>query len=348
MTETCSTEPADPAPAAEVLRLATAYQASRATYVAAKLGLPDLLADGPKSAEDLAAATGAHASSLRRLMRALAGFGVLAEGGDGRFTLGALGGCLRGGVPGSVRALVLMYGDEDFWRTWGDLEHCVRTGETAAKHLFGADDAFARYTADPRLGAVFNAGMTVLSATVAAAVAAACDLSGVGRVVDVGGGQGRLIAALLRANPELRGTLFDLPSVVEGAPRLLAEADVADRCEVVGGDMFEAVPAGGDLYVLSRVIHDWEDARATAILGNCRRAMGRARLLLVERVLPERVEPTSTVQSQVLSDLNMMVRTGGRERTGGEFGALLAAAGLRLERVVPTQAPVSLIEAAPA
>ncbi len=349
MTETRSTEPADPAPAAEVLRLATAYQASRATYVATKLGVPDLLADGPKSAADLAAATGADGSSLRRLLRALAALGVLAEGGDGRFALGRLGGCLRGDVPGSVRALVLMYGDEDFWLTWGDLEHCVRTGETAARHLFGAEDAFARYAADPRLGAVFNAGMTVLSATVGAAVAAACDLSGVGRVVDVGGGQGRLMAALLRANPELKGTLFDLPSVVEGAPQLLAEADVADRCEVVGGDMFEGVPAGGDLYVLSRVIHDWDDARATAILGNCRRAMGaRAHLMLVERVPPERVEPTSAVQSQMLSDLNMMVRTGGRERTGGEFGALLAAAGLRLERILPTQAPVSLVEAAPA
>jgi hypothetical protein len=349
MTEARSTRPADPPPAAEVLRLATAYQASRALYVATKLGVPDLLADRPKSAEDLAAATGAHAPSLRRLMRALAAFGVLAEGEDGRFALGAVGGCLRGDAPGSVRDLILMYGDEDFWRSWGDLEHCVRSGETAAKHLFGAADAFARYAADPRLSAVFNAGMTVLSATTAAAVAAACDLSAVGRIVDVGGGQGRLIAALLRANPELRGTLFDLPSVVEGAPRLLAEGDVADRCEVVGGDMFEAVPTGGDLYVLSRVIHDWEDTRATAILVNCRRAMASsARLLLVERVLPERVEPTPAVQPQVLSDLNMMVRTGGRERTAGEFGVLLAPAGLRLERVVPTGSPVSLIEAAPA
>ena len=348
MTESRSSEPpADPRAAAEVLRMATAYQASRATYVATRLGVPDLLAHGPKSAEDLAAATGTHASSLRRLLRALAAFGVLAEGGDGRFALGALGGCLRSDVPGSMRPLVLMYGDEDFWRTWGELEHCVRTGETAGKHLFGAEDAFRRYAADPRLGAVFNAGMTALSATTAAAVVWACDLSGVGRVVDVGGGQGRLIAALLRANLELRGTLFDLPSVAAGAPRLLAEAGVADRCEVMAGDMFEAVPAGGDLYVLSRVIHNWDDARAAAILGNCRRAMaGRARLLLVERVLPDRIEPTSAVQPQVLSDLNMMVRTGGRERAGGEFGALLVAAGLRLERVVPTEAPVSLVEAA--
>jgi SAM-dependent methyltransferase len=196
---------------------------------------------------------------------------------------------------------------------------------------------------------VFNAGMTVLSATTAAAVVAAYDFSGLSRVVDVGGGQGRLIAAILRAYPGLRGTLLDLPSVVEGAPALLAEAGVADRCEVVGGDMFEAVPGAGDLYVLSRVVHDWEDARAAAVLRNCRRAMhGRARLILVERVLPDRIEPAPAAQPLVLSDLNMMVRTGGRERTAGDFAALLAGAGLRLARVVPTGGPVSAVEAVPA
>jgi hypothetical protein len=338
-----------PAAAEEVLRLATAYQASRALHVAVRLGLPDLLGDGaPRHAEGLARETGTQPAALRRLLRALAAFGVFADEGDGRFALGPLGQCLRAGAPGSVRALVLMQGDEDFWRTWGELEHCVRTGETAANRLFGAEDAFARYAADPRLGAVFNAGMTVLSATTAAAVVAAYDFSGISRAVDVGGGQGRLIAAILRANPALRGVLFDLPSVVAGAPRLLAEAGAADRCEVVGGDMFAAVPGGADLYVLSRVVHDWEDARAVAVLENCRRAMGgRARLLLVERVLPDRVEPSPAVQPLVLSDLNMMVRTGGRERTADEFGALLAGAGLRLERVVATGAPVSLVEATP-
>ena len=341
-----ATSPVDPPPAA-VLSLATAYQASRALYVAAKLGLPDLLADGPRSVDDLAAAAGTHAPSLRRLLRALAAFGVFAEGEDGHFALGSLGGCLRADAPGSVRALVLMLGDDDFWR--GALEHCVRTGESAAKHLFGAEDAFARYAADPRLGAVFNAGMTVLAATTAAAVVAAYDFSGLSRVVDVGGGQGRLIAAILRANPGLRGTLLDLPSVVEDAPALLAQAGVADRCEVVGGDMFEAVPGAGDLYVLSRVVHDWEDARAAAVLRNCRRVMhGQARLVLVERVLPDRVEPVLAAQPVVLSDLNMMVRTGGRERTKGDFAALLAQAGLRLARVVPTGGLVSAVEAVPA
>jgi len=335
-------------PATALLRLATGYQASQALFVAARLGLADRLADGPRSVDDLAAATGAHAPSLRRLLRALAAFGVFREVEDGRFALAPLGEHLRSGAPGRMRALVLMYGDQDFWRTWGELEHCVRTGESAAKHLFGVDDHMARYAADPRLGPVFNAGMTALTTSTASAVVAACDLSRVGRVVDVGGGQGRLIAALLGANARLRATLFDLPSVVEGAAHLLDDAGVADRCEVVGGDMFAAVPADGDVYVLSRVIHDWDDARATAILGNCRRAMNDgARLVLVERVLPDRTEFAPSVQPLVLSDLNMLVRTGGRERTAAEFRSLLATAELRLERIIPTDGLVSLIEALP-
>jgi O-methyltransferase domain/Dimerisation domain len=337
-----------PTPPAAVLRLATAYQASRALHVAAGLGLPDLLADGPRPAEDLAAATGAHTPSLRRLLRALAAFGVFAEGEDGGFALGPLGECLRAGAPGSVRALVLMYGHEDYWHTWGELEHCVRTGETAVEHLFGAGDAFARYAADPALGAAMNEGLTVLSATVAQAVVAAYNFSAAGPLVDVGGGQGQLLAAILRANPTLLGTLFDLPSVVEGAPRVLAEAGVADRCEVIGGDIFAGVPAGGGLYLLSRVLNSFDDERAAAVLASCRRAMGEggAKLLLAERVLPERVEPTPAIQSRLLADLNMLVRTGGRDRSEAEFREMLAAAGLRLERVVPTAGPVSLVEAA--
>jgi hypothetical protein len=186
--------------------------------------------------------------------------------------------------------------------------------------------------------------MTVLSATVAGAVIAAYDFSGRSRLVDVGGGHGRLIASILRANTELRGVLFDLPGVVAGATRLLAEAGVADRCEVIGGDMFAAVPGNGDLYLLSRVVHDWDDARATAILASCRRAMsGRpARLLLVERVLPDRITPVPEAQAKVLSDLNMLVRTGGRERTEAEFSSLLKAVGLRLAHVVRTDTEVSI------
>lgn len=342
--------PGDPPPATVLLRLATAYQASKVVHLAARFGLADLLAGGPRSAEELAAATGTHAPSLHRLLRALAAFGLFGETEDGRFALAAPGECLRDGVPGSVRPLVLMWGHEDFHRTWDDLEHCVATGETAIKHLFGCDDTFTRYAADPVLGTVFNAGMTVMSAMATDAVVAGYDFSGCGTIVDVGGGQGRLLSGILRATPgRAKGVLLDLPAVVEAAPRLLAEAGLADRCEVVGGDMFAAVPEGGDLYVLKSVIHDWDDERSIAILKNCRRGMGErpARLLLVERVLPERMEPGPVAQSHALSDLNMLLRTGGRERTEGEFRALLEAAHLRLLRVIPTGTPASLIEAGP-
>jgi hypothetical protein len=221
------------ATAEQVQRLATAYQASRALHVAVRLGLPDLLGDAAaRDAEDLARVTRTQPDALRRLLRALTAFGVFAEREDGRFTLGSLGGCLPAGVPGSVRPLMLMHGDEDFWRTWGELEHCVRTGVSAVERLSGASDAYARYVTDPTLGAVFNAGMTALSATTAAAVVAAYDFSGASRIIDVGGGQGRLIAAILRANPDLRGVLLDLPTVVAGAPALLADTGVAERCDV--------------------------------------------------------------------------------------------------------------------
>ncbi|MDO9712825.1 methyltransferase [Paracraurococcus lichenis] len=333
---------------AEVLQLATAYQGSRALHVAVRLGIPDLLANGPRSVEELAAAADAHAPSLRRLLRALVAFEVLVEEADGRFGLGALGTCLCASAPDSVSDLVTMWGDEDFWRTWSELEHSVRTGETAATHLFGTSNAFARYAADERLGKVFNAGMTALSASVAAALVSSYDFSGVARVVDVAGGQGRLLVEILRSNPRARGVLMDLPTVVTGAADLLRAAGIAERCEVVEGDMFATVPVGGDVYLLKSILHDWDDESALAILRNCRRAMSDgARLLLVERVLPERVASGSNVRTLLLSDLNMLVRNGGRERTAAEFSALLGAAGLRLTQVIPTGTPFSVVEALP-
>jgi hypothetical protein len=240
-----------------------------------------------------------------------------------------------------------MYGYDEYWRCWGELEHCVRTGETAAAHLFGPGDAFARYAADPALSAAMNAGLTALSTTVARAIVAAYDFSGAERLVDVGGGQGQLLAAILRVNPALRGTLFDRPNVVAAAPRVLAEAGVADRCEVVGGDFFDGVPPGADLYLLSRVLNSFDEDRAVAVLRACRAALTRpgARLLLAERLLPERVGPGPAAQENMLADLNMLVRTGGRNHSVGEFQAMLAEAGMRLDRVVPTDGPVSLVEA---
>ena len=334
-------------PDAALFRLATAYQASRALHVAARLGLADLLAERPRTAEELAEATGAHAPSLRRLLRAMAAFGVFDEtAAEGRFALTPMGERLVAGAPASARGMVLMWDHEDFRRTWDALEHCVQTGETAALHLFGATGWAERYERDPELLAAYHAGMSAMAATAAEAVVEAYDFGGARHVVDVGGGQGRLLATVLRAHPGMRGTLLDRPDVVEGAGALLAEAGVADRCERVGGDMFAAVPEGGDAYILSRVIHDWGDGEAVAVLARCRGAMAEGgRLLLVERVPPERATPSAPAQGHLLSDLNMLVRTGGRERTEAEYRALLAAAGLRLTRVVPTRAPWSIVEA---
>ncbi len=336
-----------PDPGAALLRLANGAAAAQAVAVAARLGLADLLAEGPRRAEDLAAAAGAHAPSLRRRLRALAALGVAAEEVDGRFGLGPLGGPLRSGVPGSVRDLVLLFGHPDFWATWGALEHSVRTGGTAVEHLLGAETTFERYAADPGFGAVFDAGMAVLAERGAAAVLAAWPFPEEGLLVDVGGGQGALLAAVLRARPRLRGVVLDLPGVAERAARALREAGLGGRARAAGGDMFSGVPGGADLYVLKSVLHDWEDDRAAAVLRSCRAAMTRAgaRLLVVERVMPERTAPGPAAVAHAVGDLMMLTRAGGRERTAAEFAALLAGAGLRLARAVPTGSHYTVLEA---
>ena len=334
-------------PADAILRLATAYQGSQALFVGVQLGLPDLLAEGPRPAEALAAATETYAPSLRRLLLALASFGVVTAGEDGRFALTATGQRLRADAPASLRPLVLMYGHEEYWRCWGVLEHCVRTGETAAAHLFGPGDAFARYAADPALSAAMNDGQTALSVTVAQAIVASYDFSSVEWLLDVGGGQGQLLAAILRAHPHLRGTLFDRPNVVAAAPHVLEAAGVAGRCEMVGGDFFAGVPPGADCYLLSRVINSFDERRAVAALAACRGALTKpgARLVIAERLLSGQPVPGRMAQENALADLNMLVRTGGRNHSVEEFRQMLDAAGMRLERVIPTGGPVSLIEA---
>jgi hypothetical protein len=213
-------------------------------------------------------------------------------------------------------------------------------------HLFGAANTFDYYARNPEAAATVSAGMTVLARRSAAAVAAAYDFPETGTLVDIGGGRGQFLATLLKAHPGLQGILFDLPHLAEAAARLLEDAGLVSRCRVVVGDFFQAVPTGGDLYLLSRVIHDWDDERATAILANCGRAMPEgARLLLAERVLPPLADGSAVSQDLFLSDLNMLVRTGGRERTAGEYAQLLTASGLRLTRVIPTSSPIGLVEA---
>ncbi len=324
--------------------LVTGFYLTQTLAVAAELGLADLLRDGPKDGDDLAHATAVDAPLLHRLMRALAAFKVFDEVEPGRFALTPLSDWLRSDIAGSLRPVARFYGGEYPWRSWGDLSYCLRTGEPAGAHALGTD--FGEYFAQhPEALVVFQDAMTTY-ATATLSCLAAYDFNGANTIVDIGGGQGAMLAALLRARPELRGILFDYPEVVRGAPAVLEAAGVAPRCDIVGGDALEAVPAGGDLYLLSRVIHGCDDARANAILRNCRRAVrGRAKLLLVEFVLPACGDHTWSAQTQRLSDLNMLVLSGGRERTAGDFRDLLAASGWEPTQVTQADAVMSWVEA---
>ena len=331
-----------------LLQLVTGYPAAQAIHVAAQLGLADLLADGPQHLAALAAATDTHPPSLARLLRLLAALGIVAAEADGRFRLTPMGTPLRAGVPGSVRDIVLFLTWAWNWRTWGELLYSVRTGEPAFDQIFGMSN-FAYWEHDAEAGAIHDAFFTAGSRTRDAAILSSYDFSGFGPVVDVAGSQGALLAALLAAHAGMRGVLFDLPHVVAGAGPVFAAAGVADRATDVGGDFFSALPPGGDAYLLMQILHDWDDARARAILRSCRAAMGAgAVLLVIDRVLPEQLEPTPALRQAALVDLQMLVLTpGGRERTEAEFRRLLADAGFALRRIIPTPSAVSILEAAP-
>jgi SAM-dependent methyltransferase len=330
-------------PGTQLQHLIAGYWVSQAIAVAAQLGLADLLAGGPKPSTELAEATGTHPRALYRLLRALASVGVFTEVEPGTFGLTPMAELLRSDAAVSLRGMAVYVRGEEHWRTWGQLGYSVRSGQSAFKHLFGMDP-WAYRERHPEANAAFNAFMTSLVTQVADAVAEAYDFSGSRTVVDVGGSHGALLVAILRANPGLRGVLFDLPHVAEGAEGRLGAAGLLERCEVVGGDMFEGVPVGGDIYILSRVIHDWDDERSSAILQNCRRAMAPSgKLLLAEEVIPVGDTPSYGK----LSDLHMLVSPGGQERTEAEYRTLYEAAGFTLRRVIPTRSRVSVIEGTP-
>lgn len=331
-------------PPAALLQIITGYWASQAVSAAAQLGIADFLKDGPKSSEELAQAVGADARALYRLLRTLTSLGVCDEDEQSRFGLTPMGVCLQSDVPGSLRAVAICFGSEAFFRAWSHLSYSVQTGQPAFDHVFGME-LFAYLGQHPELRQPYNEAMTGLTRQRAAAVVAAYDFSSLGKVIDVGGGQGELLSALLKANPTVSGVLFDLPTTIESAQPAIAAAGLAERCDLVAGDFFASAPSGGDAYVLSAVIHDWADEQAVAILKNCHRAMGEnSRLLLIERVLPSRMERSATPQPYaLLADLMMMV-IGGLERTEAEFRALFAQAGFELTRVLPTQSPFSVIE----
>ena len=342
--ETSAEPPHDPPPPVRLLQLMNGYWITQSIAVAAELRIADRLADGPASADELAEQTGTDAPSLARLLRALAMIGVLSEQPGGRFGLTPVGTCLREDVPGSLNALARMRGSDWQWRAWRELGYSVRTGETALEHVYGKPlfEYFADHEDD---GAVFNEAMISHASQMHTAVAGAYDFPAEGTVVDVGAGHGTLVAAILAVNPGLRAVVFDLPHVVPGARSRLDEQGLANRCEFAGGDFFEAVPAGADVYALSHIVHDWDDDRAVRLLSECRAAMRPdSRLAVCEMVVPAGPEP----HFSKLLDLEMLVNTGGRERTLEEYERLYAAAGFELTRVVPTSTPVSVIEGRPA
>jgi O-methyltransferase/methyltransferase family protein len=333
-------------PRLQLTRLILSLWAPQSIHAAAALGIPDLLADGPRRSDELAQAAGAHPGALNRLMRALVALELCAQTEDGAFALTPLGSYLRSDSPESARSWALLMGGRYVWHGWEHLVECVRTGLPAPK-LLGAKEAFEAMAADPEGAAIFYQAMVENTRQCAAALIRAYDFSGVRSLVDVGGGYGVLLAAILAACPQMRGKDFDLPHCREGATRLFAESGVAERAEFVAGNFFESAPSGADAYILKSCIHDWDDEQGLAIFRNCREAMKNgARLLVIEPTVPERVGASSHDGVIIGSDLNMLVMTGGRERTEDEFRALLEAAGLRIERIV-TAPPTafSVIEA---
>lgn len=333
-----------PAPAAEqMLQIISGFWISRAVYVIAKLGIPDLLKSGPKTADELATATKMHAPSLFRILRALASVGVLnAEGSS--FGLTPVAETLVTDAPGSLRWFAVSELGQEHYPAWGNLMHSVKTGEIAFDNFFGVD-IWKYFANNPQDAAVFNDSMSGVTAATNEAVTTLYDFSGFNKIVDVGGGHGGLISGILKKNPNLRGVLFDAPEVIEGARPKIEAAGLSDRLETQSGDFFEAVPGGGDVYIMKWIIHDWDNERSNTILGHIRNQISaNGRLILVDCVVPETTEP----HFSKFFDLNMLVMTGGKERTEREFQKLLAAAGFRLLRVIPTELPTSIVEAEPA
>jgi O-methyltransferase domain/Dimerisation domain len=341
MTQDSRTGPGAPPAHMQLVQMSTAFWVSRIVYVAARLGLADHLASGPKSSAEIARATQTHPRSLYRLMRTLASLGLFSEAERDRFSLTPLGEALRTGAPGAARSTVLAFGGNWFWRPWEELEYSIRTGQTAMEKVWGMG-AFDYLAKDPEAASLFNDAMIGVHGSEPAAVAAAYDFSRFGTIVDVGGGTGNLLSTILARHAGPRGVLYDRPYVVPEASKVLESRGVAGRVKIEPGDFFERVPSGGDAYVLSHVIHDWTEERCLTILGNCRKAMTPAStLLIVEFVLP----PGDAPHFGKLLDIVMLAMPGGEERTEREYAELLRKAGFELCRVVPTESQVGIVEA---
>jgi len=338
----CGAEPTEEerAAAATILPMIWGLHISRAVYLAAEFGVADLLAAGPLTAAALAEATQTGEAALYRVLRLLAALGVLTEHEPRSFGLTILGDRLRRDVPASMRHWAML-ADTVGFRAHEPILDVVRTGRTGTEVSYGLT-TMERVRGDSRRTARFDAAMSERTAAFAPSVAATYDYSGMHVIADIGGGQGTLLAAILRRHKHLRGILFDVPDVAPRAADVLRDAGVADRCEVVGGDFFAGVPGGADGYLLANVLHDWDDGRAVQILRACRHAMRPGgRVLIAERLIP--TEPHDALPV-LLSDLNMLLVSGGQERTNTEYGTLLTTAGLQPGRVLPVTPPYGVIE----
>ena len=330
-------------PEALLLQMSIGQTVSQLIYVAAKLGIADQLKDGPMSIDGLAECVKAHTRSLYRVMRALSSLGIFAEIEHGLFQLTPLADPLRTENPSSLRAWTIMVGELWHRHAWDEILYSVKTGKSAFEHVFGMG-TFDYFTRNPEDGAVFNEAMRNLTEGVSSAILAAYDFSKIKKIVDVGGGKGSLLTAILKENLEMQGILYDLPQVVEEARVAIENEGVSNRCELVPGDFFESIPSGGDAYIMKYIIHDWGDDKAMTILQNCRRSMStRGKLLLAESVIP----PGNAPHIGKFADILMLIMEGGFERTEGEFQCLLEASGFKLTNIIETQSPLSVIEAAP-
>ncbi len=330
-------------PPIELLQLVTGKWVAQAIYVAAEVGVADRLKDGPRSSAELAKACGTNDDATYRLLRALSNVGVLEELEGQVFALTPVGQFLRGDIPGSMRGFARFVCYSPSWKAWEEMLYSVRTGQPGFEKVFG-ENGFEYFAKHPEESAVFDEAMTSISAVESEAVAAAVDFSGVTTLADVGGGRGYLLATILKANPAMKGILFDLPHVVAGAPPLLRELGIEERVRVESGSFFDTAPKGADAVIMKHIVHDWNDEDAIRILRSCHRALPKGgRLFVVEATVP----PRGQNGWAKLLDLEMLVLSPrGRERTEPEYDALFAEGGFRLTRVVPTASASSVVEGA--
>ncbi len=329
-----------------VSQLIGGYWAAQVACAAAVLQLPDQLAKGPATAEDLARAAEAHAPSVQRLLRGMVSLGLCTQEADGRFALTEAGNYLRADLPGSVRGRALFIGDR-LWKQFSDLTHQVKTGGHT-QTLLGGAEGFEAMKNDPAGLHIFQQAMAESSRMAARDAMAVYDFGRFARVLDLGGGYGGVLGELLKAHPSQTGAVFDLPFLKDGAGAYLRDAGVQARAEFLGGSFFEAVPAGFDLILMKFIIHDWSDPEASAILKTSRAAAGAAAtLVLIEQVVPDVIAATPEHQAVIRGDLTMM-GIGGKERTAEEYRVLLAECGWRLAGITPSGAAFSVIEAKPA